>query len=72
MIYNRNSFNSTFNCFTTLSENEKKAGWKWTQKHATPHEFLTCYISQRINFRVLGKRWFKTLSKEAEKSKTVT
>lgn len=32
-------------------------------------DFLTCYLSQRINFRVLAKWWFKTLSKEAEKSK---
>lgn len=38
-----------------------------------PHmNFLTCYLSQGINFRVLAKWWFETLSKEDEKSKTVT
>lgn len=64
MIYNRKGFNFTFNCFTTLSAWKKQAGNGLSDNM----NFLACYLSQRINFRLFTKWCFTTSSKETEKS----
>lgn len=72
MIYNRNGFNFTFNCFTTLPMNEKKRTGNGLDNMQAPVNFLMCYLSQRINSRVFTKWCFKTSAKEAGKKKVIT